>query len=74
MTCTYVLPPDDHACGRPIFAIWQRRDGLMTGLCETHDRIALRAIAEGRLTGADARAAAAVCVRLAKTEATRWYA
>lgn len=43
--CTHLLPPDDHACGRPIFAIWQRRDGLMTGLCETHDRIALRACA-----------------------------
>lgn len=34
----------------------------------------LRLIAAGRLTGDDASAAADVCVRLSKTDATRWYA
>lgn len=44
MTCGYLTPSGD-PCGKPAVAVWERRDGRLTWMCETCDARALRVCA-----------------------------
>lgn len=44
MTCGYLTPSGD-PCGRPAVAVWERRDGRLTWMCEACDSRALRVCA-----------------------------